>query len=89
MPTFLLSRTLQKTSVKATQSGTPGQFEVGRKLRSRAANRLSMINQGRTGSRMREEEKVGCMAERSEAVEKYANPYRRGAEAQRLRREKL
>ena len=51
---------LQKTRTSATQSGTQGQAEVGRKLRTSAASRLNTMNHGRTGSRMRDDEKVGC-----------------------------
>jgi len=62
MLTLRNSRTLQKHSTRATQSGTPGQWAVGIRLSSRASTRVRVMNQGRTGSRMREEVKVGCMA---------------------------
>ena len=40
----------------------PGQRAVGNRWSSRASTRVRVMNPGRTGSRMREEVKVGCMA---------------------------
>jgi hypothetical protein len=49
----------QKVSTRATQSGTPGQCAVGRKLSSKPSVKENQMKPGRTGNRMREEVNVG------------------------------
>jgi hypothetical protein len=61
MPTLRNSRTLQKQRTKATQSGTIGSQAVGSMFMSSATISDSAMNHGRTGRRMRDEEKVVCM----------------------------
>src|SRR5690606_35927767 len=61
MPTLSGSRTHQKASTSATQSGTPLMRPSGSRLRKRAMKIVSTMNQPLTGSRMRREEWVGCM----------------------------
>ena len=55
MPTLSGSRTHQKASVSATQSGNPGKRPSGTALSIIAANSVNRMNQGLTGSRMRRE----------------------------------
>ena len=59
MPRRRGSRTLQKASTSATQSGAPTAWPRGIMLRKKAAARENRMNHCRTGRRMRRELWVG------------------------------
>jgi len=68
MPIASGSRTHQKASTSATQSGKPGVRPVGMYSSPSATNRLRYTNHSLTGCRMRLERLVGCTAQRPPSV---------------------